>query len=255
MSDQNPQDSRAVQTDAGQQNGQGSKVDEAWRLATGAGTGAANQSNQSDQADQADQAEQAVQADQVDQASQSNQPRAVEAPALTENRVFAYGAIAATIGIVVGLGFAAVAGHGAPRTVSAASASSNSNATALATLVKPETATSADANTPPVELPAAQTAPDLQAKPASHKKTKKKDLDMPARFAIEGDDELVGYDTSKGVIQTSARKTFLVTVTSVGGNSSAWQEWPANIHYKCDLNSSCTLTRRGGAVLYAQLKK
>jgi hypothetical protein len=178
-----------------------------------------------------------------------------QVPALNENRTFAYGAIAATVGIVFGLGFAALAGHGATKSVAAASTSGNSNAAALASLVKPGTASPADVSTKPVESPAAQTPSDPQPKPASHRKAKKKDLEVPARFAIEGDDELVGYDTSKGVIQTSARKTFLVTVTSVGGTSSAWQEWPANIHYKCDLNSSCTLTRRGGAVLYAQLKK
>ena len=223
MADQSPQDFTAVMPDAGQQNRPGTQA--APQPVAAAGPAAVSQS------------------------------RAVEAPALTENRTFVYGAIAATIGIVAGLMFAALAGQGAPRNARAASASSNSNATALATVVKPETAAPAIANTPPVELPAALTAPDLQPKTLSHRKARKKVLDVPARFAIEGDDELVGYDPSKGVLQTSARKTFLVNATTVGGSSYGWQDWPANIHYKCDLNSSCTLTRRGASVLYAQLKK
>ncbi|MGA2050316.1 MAG: hypothetical protein ABSG96_21655 [Terracidiphilus sp.] len=225
MADQSQQGFRDVMTVPGQQSGLGMKVDETQHPASEIVPAAVSQS------------------------------KAEEAPALTENRVFAYGAIAATIGIVAGLAFAALAGHGAPRSARAASASSNSNATALATAVKPETAAPADANIPPVELPAAQTAPDLQPRPSGHRKARKKDLDVPARFAIEGDDELVGYDPSKGVLQTSARKTFLVNATTVNGNSHGWQDWPANIHYKCDLNASCTLTRSGASVLYAQLKK
>ena len=66
---------------------------------------------------------------------------------------------------------------------------------------------------------------------------------------------MVGFDQSKGIIQTNARKTFLVAVASIGANSSAWQQWPANIHYKCDLNASCMLTRRGATVLHAQAEK
>lgn len=229
MTDQNPQVSPGVETRAGEQNGQGSKVHEAWQLATGAVTAPA--------------------------AAPVKQPFVEVAPATISNRTMTYGVIAATIGIAAGLAIASLSGHAAPRGGASTSGTANSNATSLATLVKAQPPVSADAIIPALEPATAQTTPDLQPKPASHRKAKKKELDVPARFAIEGDDELVGYDTSKGVIQTSARKTFLVTVTSVGGTSSAWQEWPANIHYKCDLNSSCTLTRRGGAVLYAQLKK
>jgi hypothetical protein len=241
MTDQNPLVSTAVETNAGQQNGQGSNVDDAWQLATGAATSPVSQST----------------VQEAPTAIIQEAPTTIvqEVPTTIANPTITYGALAATIGIAAGLVIASLAGHATPSNGASASGSSNSNATALAAMVKPQPAINADTNTPPVESASAQTPTDLQPKTSSHRKAKKKDLDLPAKFAIEGDDELVGYDTSKGVIQTSARKTFLVTVTSVGGNSSAWQEWPANIHYKCDLNSSCTLTRRGGAVLYAQLKK
>ena len=80
-------------------------------------------------------------------------------------------------------------------------------------------------------------------------------METPETFAIEGDDELVGYDPSKGVIQTSARKVFVVSAATNSNTSAEWQDGPANIHYKCDLNANCTLSRRGAAVLYAQLKR
>ena len=225
MSDQNPQDPRVVTIDADRLNGQGTKVD---------GT------------------QQPVASEEIGPVSPS---KAVETPTPPANRTFAYGAIAATIGIVAGLAFASFAGRMDSRSGPAAAGSANSNAAAQAELVKPQAATPADANTSPGELPAAQTPSDPQPVPSSHKKARRKDLDGPARFAIEGDDELVEYDPSRGVIQTSARKTFLVSRTTVGGNSSAWQDGPANIHYKCDLNAACTLPRSGAAVLYAQLKK
>lgn len=178
--------------------------------------------------------------------------RPAKASALTQNRTFVYGAIAATIGIVAGLAIASLAGYSSSGSESAAATSTSSNAAALADPAKslpPAGPNALTADSAP------QTPPADQPKPSSHRKAKKKDLEGPTKFAIEGDDELVGYDPSRGIIQTSARKTFLVNTKALTGNNSAWQDWPANIHYKCDLNSSCTLTRRGASVLYAQLKK
>jgi len=179
---------------------------------------------------------------------------AIESKAPSANRIFAYAGVAAIIGVGAGFWLASLPGHAAPRNEPSASASSNSNATAMAAVVNSQPTAPAQSIMPPVDLPAIQTPPVIALKPTYHKKAKKKDTDSPDKFAIEGDDELVGYDSSNGVIQTSARKTFLISKTVVG-NSSAWQDWPANIHYKCDANSSCTLTRRGATVIYAQLKK
>jgi hypothetical protein len=171
------------------------------------------------------------------------------------NRIYAYGAIAATLGIVAGLAFATVAARTSPQSAQSNTGSMNPNAVVLAASVKPETPAPADANTPPTDLPAAQAPADLQHRPASPRRTKKKTAVAPGAFAIEGDDELVGFDTSKGVIQTSARKFFLLSAIGSGDASTKWQDVPSNIHYKCDLNASCTLSRNGAAVLYAKLQK
>jgi hypothetical protein len=170
------------------------------------------------------------------------------------NRVYAYGAIAATLGIVAGLVFASFAGRMSPRSGPTNIGSTNSNAVVLAASVIPQSPAPVEANTPPADLPAAQTPPDPQPTPASHRKAKKKAAVAPGAFAIEGDDELVGFDSSKGVIQTSARKFFLVSSKTGGDISSKWQDGGSNIHYKCDLYASCTLSRKGAAVLYAKLK-
>jgi hypothetical protein len=90
---------------------------------------------------------------------------------------------------------------------------------------------------------------------AARKKAKKKaPVDFLA-FAIEGDDELVGYDPSKGLIETSTRKAFIIDKTNGPFNAAAWEDVPANIHYKCDLKAACTLSRRGATVLRARLMK
>ena len=220
MTDQNLQDSRVE--DTAQQDIQGVHVDESLQGSAGAVLDPNGQT-------MADEADGAV------------------------NRVYAYGAIAATLGIVAGLAFAFFAGRMSPRSVPNIG-STNSNAVVLAASVHPQTPAPADANSPPADLPAAQTPADPQPTPASHRKARKKAAVAPGAFAIEGDDELVGVDTSKGVIQTSARKFFLVSSITGGDISAKWQDSPSNIHYKCDLNASCTLTRKGASVLYAKLK-
>jgi hypothetical protein len=91
--------------------------------------------------------------------------------------------------------------------------------------------------------------------PAPHRKAKKKPPAPPTAFAIEGDDELVGVDASKGIIETSTRKFFVIDKLAAGDNSAAWQDVPANVHYKCDLNAVCSLRRAGAVVLYARLRR
>jgi len=91
--------------------------------------------------------------------------------------------------------------------------------------------------------------------PAPHRRAKKKPPAPPTAFAIEGDDELVGVDASRGIIETSTRKFFVIDKLTAADNSAAWQDVPANVHYKCDLNAVCSLRRAGAMVVYARLRK
>jgi hypothetical protein len=72
-------------------------------------------------------------------------------------------------------------------------------------------------------------------------------------FSIEGDDAIVDFDTSRGVIQTRGRKTFLVDKATAAGADPSWQDYPVSIHYRCDQSSSCTLMHSGAGSLRASL--
>ncbi|HUD14019.1 MAG TPA: hypothetical protein VMQ56_10230 [Terracidiphilus sp.] len=103
----------------------------------------------------------------------------------------------------------------------------------------------------------APSAQDLASgkSPATRRKSKRKPPVAPTAYAIEGDDELVAFDFSKGMMETRGRKFFAMDKLSVGNNLAAWQDVPANIHYKCDLNSVCIIKRAGAGVLYARLRR
>jgi hypothetical protein len=90
---------------------------------------------------------------------------------------------------------------------------------------------------------------------AAHRKAKKKAADQPGTFAIEGDDELVGIDSSRGIAKTTTSVTFLLSAAMAKDAAARWQDLPASIHYKCDMNYACTLTHRGAVVLTAQLRR
>jgi hypothetical protein len=89
----------------------------------------------------------------------------------------------------------------------------------------------------------------------TRRKARKKAPVTPSAYAIEGDDELVAFDFAKGMIETSDRRTFAIDKLSVGNNLAAWQDVPANIHYRCDLNSLCIVKRAGAGAIYARLRR
>ncbi len=74
-------------------------------------------------------------------------------------------------------------------------------------------------------------------------------------FSVEGDDAIVEFDTSRGIIETSGRKIFFFDRTGGQGADLRWQDYPVSIHYQCDRSSDCTLTHAGLGVLRARLKK
>jgi hypothetical protein len=64
---------------------------------------------------------------------------------------------------------------------------------------------------------------------------------LPA--AIEGDDVIVGDNPSLGTVQTGAGRTFLLVGNGMTIQSQGWQVFPAAIHFKCDKNAACVLSR------------
>jgi hypothetical protein len=60
---------------------------------------------------------------------------------------------------------------------------------------------------------------------------------------IEGDDVIVGDNPSRGTVDTSGGLVFYLGAAGLRNRSAEWQVFPASIHFRCDKNGSCTLTR------------
>ena len=76
------------------------------------------------------------------------------------------------------------------------------------------------------------------------------------RASIEGDDVIVGDNPSHGTVQTSSGRVFFLGVEGMRNRTAAWQVFPAAIHFRCDKNGSCALTRANSpVVMQARLVK
>lgn len=74
--------------------------------------------------------------------------------------------------------------------------------------------------------------------------------------AIEGDDVIVADNPSRGTVETSGGRVFFLGTAGLHNRSAEWQVFPAPIHFHCDKNGSCILTRTSSHVsLQARLLK
>lgn len=70
---------------------------------------------------------------------------------------------------------------------------------------------------------------------------------------IEGDDVIVADNPSHGTVETSGGRVFLV---GAGNRGAEWQVFPAAIHFRCDRNGACSLTRANSSItMLAHLMK
>ncbi len=77
---------------------------------------------------------------------------------------------------------------------------------------------------------------------------------LPA--AIDDDDVIVGDNPAQGTLDTEGGRIFLVGVIGMRNRSAEWQMFPAPIHFHCDKNGSCFLTRvNSRTTLQARLVK
>ncbi|MGA9071182.1 MAG: hypothetical protein WB424_13050 [Terracidiphilus sp.] len=84
---------------------------------------------------------------------------------------------------------------------------------------------------------------------------KKKVTLKPLGYAVEGDDAIVEFDASFGVIETRGRKLFLIDKATAAAANPAWQDYPLSIHYHCDALSNCTLTHSGLGGLRVRMRR
>ena len=92
----------------------------------------------------------------------------------------------------------------------------------------------------------------LPPPPAAHKK---KETLPPLPYTIEGDDAIVEFNSSSGVIETRGRKLFLIDKAAAEVANEAWQDYPVSIHFHCDRTSNCTLMHSGLGALHVRMMR
>jgi hypothetical protein len=61
--------------------------------------------------------------------------------------------------------------------------------------------------------------------------------------AIDDDDVIVGDNPVRGTVDTQGGRVFLVGVSGLRNRTAEWQVFPAAIHFRCEKNGTCVLTR------------
>ncbi len=93
------------------------------------------------------------------------------------------------------------------------------------------------------------------SKLSADKKARKQPLPQAPRIYIEGDDAIVWYDASAGIVETSAGKALQVDRMNAGINTLKGREFPVDIHYQCDQAGNCTFAGIGLGVQHARLRQ
>jgi len=92
-------------------------------------------------------------------------------------------------------------------------------------------------------------------KAAAARRKPRKEAVKAESFYIEGDDAVVGFDSAHGWVETSAGKWFELDKATALASADLWQDYPVNVHYRCDQAEVCSITARGGGVLSARLRR
>jgi hypothetical protein len=67
----------------------------------------------------------------------------------------------------------------------------------------------------------------------------------PFFLSIEGEVTVASYDGDAGTIQTYEGSNFTLDKASGASGAIPWEDFPFNVHYRCDATGNCTLVRRG----------
>ena len=69
----------------------------------------------------------------------------------------------------------------------------------------------------------------------------------PFFVAIEGDVTVASYDVAMGTIGTREGSAFVLDKTGGQPDAIPWDDYPFNVHYRCDGDGNCTLVHQGAA--------
>jgi hypothetical protein len=76
----------------------------------------------------------------------------------------------------------------------------------------------------------------------------------PFYLGIQGDVTVANYNATTGTVQTYEGETYQLATNSASTNSIAWQDYPFNVHYRCDGGGNCMLSH-GGVSAIAKLAR
>jgi hypothetical protein len=62
-------------------------------------------------------------------------------------------------------------------------------------------------------------------------------------LAIEGELTVASYDEAAGNIETYEGSNFVLDPASGSGDGIPWQDFPFNVHYRCEESGKCILVR------------
>jgi hypothetical protein len=83
---------------------------------------------------------------------------------------------------------------------------------------------------------------------ADRRRNAPKSTKKPPIFYVEGDDSIVDYDASAGVISTRSGRSFAISKTGADADALKARDLPFEIHYKCGQPGLCVLGGAGGRV-------
>jgi hypothetical protein len=69
----------------------------------------------------------------------------------------------------------------------------------------------------------------------------------PFILCIEGDVTVADYEPTTGTVETFERQTYTLSNVASEQSKIPWQDYPFNVHYRCDQVGNCTLYRRGAS--------
>ena len=71
----------------------------------------------------------------------------------------------------------------------------------------------------------------------------------PFFVGVQGDATVASYDAAAGTVRTYEGASYVLAKTSGENGAIAWDNYPFNIHYRCDEMGNCTLSHGGGSAI------
>jgi len=93
------------------------------------------------------------------------------------------------------------------------------------------------------------------AKPSAAGAAKRRPAQVSPPIYVEGDDAIVWFDASTGLIETTAGKTLVIDKTDAVATALKGRDLPIPIHYRCEQSGACMFAGVGAGAEHARLRR